>query len=64
MTITRRELIWRAGLTGGYGAAFIAMRSMGLLAEPPAPAVPEDVVAATRARYVEVYERLTGQSWT
>lgn len=31
---------------------------------PPAPELPEDVVAATRARYVEAYERLTGQSFT
>jgi phosphoribosylaminoimidazole-succinocarboxamide synthase len=30
---------------------------------PPAPAVPEDVVKATQARYIEVYERLTGQTW-
>jgi phosphoribosylaminoimidazole-succinocarboxamide synthase len=29
----------------------------------PGPEVPEDVVAATRARYIEVYERLTGQRW-
>jgi phosphoribosylaminoimidazole-succinocarboxamide synthase len=28
---------------------------------PPAPELPENVVAATRARYVEAYERLTGQ---
>ncbi|HUR75053.1 MAG TPA: phosphoribosylaminoimidazolesuccinocarboxamide synthase [Sporichthya sp.] len=31
--------------------------------KPPAPAVPDEVVAATRARYVEVYERLTGERW-
>ncbi len=30
---------------------------------PPAPALPDDVVAATRARYVEAYERLTGASF-
>jgi phosphoribosylaminoimidazole-succinocarboxamide synthase len=30
---------------------------------PPAPEVPPNVVAATRARYVEVYERITGRSW-
>jgi len=30
---------------------------------PPAPEVPAEVVAATRARYVEVYERLTGETW-
>jgi phosphoribosylaminoimidazole-succinocarboxamide synthase len=28
---------------------------------PPAPAIPDDVVAGTRARYVEAYERITGQ---
>ncbi len=28
---------------------------------PPAPVLPTDVVAGTRARYVEAYERLTGQ---
>jgi phosphoribosylaminoimidazole-succinocarboxamide synthase len=29
----------------------------------PGPEIPEDVVALTRARYVEVYERLTGTTW-
>ena len=29
----------------------------------PGPQVPPDVVAATRARYVEAYERITGRSW-
>ena len=28
---------------------------------PPAPALPEDVVARTQAKYVEAYERLTGK---
>jgi phosphoribosylaminoimidazole-succinocarboxamide synthase len=27
---------------------------------PPAPAIPDDVVAGTRARYIEAYERITG----
>jgi phosphoribosylaminoimidazole-succinocarboxamide synthase len=31
--------------------------------QPPAPEVPPDVVAATRARYIEAYERITGQRW-
>ncbi|MCP2341465.1 phosphoribosylaminoimidazolesuccinocarboxamide synthase [Actinomadura rupiterrae] len=31
---------------------------------PPGPEIPEDIVEATRARYVEVYERLTGDRWT
>ena len=30
---------------------------------PPGPEVPPEVVAATRDRYVEVYERLTGRDW-
>ena len=28
---------------------------------PPAPAIPDDVVAGTRERYVEAYERITGE---
>ncbi|NBE80606.1 phosphoribosylaminoimidazolesuccinocarboxamide synthase [Micromonospora rubida] len=31
--------------------------------QPPAPEVPAEVIEATRARYVEVYERLTGNTW-
>jgi phosphoribosylaminoimidazole-succinocarboxamide synthase len=34
--------------------------------KPPAPAIPDDVVAGTRARYVEAYERIAGepfQAW-
>ncbi len=30
---------------------------------PPAPRLPDDVVAGTRARYVEAYEKLTGRKW-
>jgi len=30
---------------------------------PPAPEIPPDVVAATRARYIDAYERITGQRW-
>lgn len=29
----------------------------------PPPAVPDDVVAVTRARYIDIYERLTGEAW-
>jgi phosphoribosylaminoimidazole-succinocarboxamide synthase len=29
----------------------------------PGPEIPEEVVEATRNRYVEVYERLTGETW-
>ena len=31
---------------------------------PPGPVLPHEVVAATRARYVEAYERLTGLAWS
>jgi phosphoribosylaminoimidazole-succinocarboxamide synthase len=34
--------------------------------KPPAPAIPDDVVAGTRERYIEAYERITGepfQAW-
>lgn len=41
---------WSATLTGWDRTA-------------PGPEIPDDVVAATRARYVEVYERLTGDRW-
>ena len=30
---------------------------------PPGPVIPDEVVEATRNRYVEVYERLTGDRW-
>lgn len=30
---------------------------------PPGPAMPPEVVEATRQRYVEVYERITGNKW-
>jgi phosphoribosylaminoimidazole-succinocarboxamide synthase len=30
---------------------------------PPGPGLPPDLVEATRARYVEVYERITGLPW-
>jgi phosphoribosylaminoimidazole-succinocarboxamide synthase len=35
--------------------------SSGWDKKPPAPAIPEDVVSGTRARYVEAYERITGE---
>lgn len=30
---------------------------------PPGPEIPAEIVQATRERYTEVYERLTGKSW-
>jgi phosphoribosylaminoimidazole-succinocarboxamide synthase len=37
--------------------------STGWDKKPPAPEVPADVVEATRARYIEAYERITGEAW-
>jgi phosphoribosylaminoimidazole-succinocarboxamide synthase len=31
---------------------------------PPAPEVPDEIVSATRQRYIDVYERITGETWT
>ena len=31
--------------------------------KPPGPEVPAEIVEATRARYIEVYERITGDDW-
>lgn len=30
---------------------------------PPGPAIPDEVVAQTRGRYIEAYERITGETW-
>jgi phosphoribosylaminoimidazole-succinocarboxamide synthase len=38
-------------------------RSLGWNLEPPIPRLPADVVAGTRARYIEAYEQLTGLSF-
>ncbi|WP_409240283.1 phosphoribosylaminoimidazolesuccinocarboxamide synthase [Streptomyces sp. PA5.6] len=35
----------------------------GRTSEQPPPALPQDVVDATRAKYIEAYERLTGTPW-
>ncbi|GAB2770248.1 phosphoribosylaminoimidazolesuccinocarboxamide synthase [Amycolatopsis magusensis] len=38
-------------------------RTTGWDQTPPGPEIPADIVAATRAKYVEVYERITGHTW-
>ena len=30
---------------------------------PPAPPIPEDIVARTREKYIEIYERITGRGF-
>ena len=37
--------------------------STGWDRNPPAPAIPADVVARTREKYIEAYERITGESF-
>jgi phosphoribosylaminoimidazole-succinocarboxamide synthase len=37
--------------------------STGWDKQPPAPAIPPEVVEATRSRYIEAYERITGLAW-
>jgi phosphoribosylaminoimidazole-succinocarboxamide synthase len=37
--------------------------STGWDRNPPAPAIPDDVVERTRAKYREAYERITGESF-
>ena len=39
-------------------------QSTGWDQKPPAPPVPPEIVAATRGRYVEAYEKITGRTWT
>ncbi len=34
--------------------------TLGWAKSPPGPDLPDDVVAGTRARYVEAFERITG----
>ena len=35
--------------------------STGWDRNPPAPAIPDEVVARTREKYIEAYERITGE---
>jgi phosphoribosylaminoimidazole-succinocarboxamide synthase len=45
-----------------YVRDFVA--ASGWNKEPPAPELPANVIAGTRARYVTAYERLTGTRWS
>jgi phosphoribosylaminoimidazole-succinocarboxamide synthase len=36
--------------------------STGWDRQPPGPIIPDEIVAETRRRYTEVYERITGAS--
>jgi len=59
---------WEPGRPGGqraYDKQYVRDWSLttGWDRTEPGPAMPDDVVAATRARYIEVYERITGNTW-
>jgi phosphoribosylaminoimidazole-succinocarboxamide synthase len=57
---------WQPGRTQrSYDKQFVRDWSAGAGWDrrPPAPQAPAEVIAATRARYVEVYEKLTGKAW-
>lgn len=59
---------WEPGRAGGqrsYDKQFVRdwSTSNGWDKAPPGPEMPPEVVDATRKRYVEVYERITGLTW-
>ncbi len=57
---------WKPGATPpSFDKQFVRdfATSTGWDKQPPAPELPDEVVAATRARYIEAYERLTGASF-
>ncbi|RZQ64764.1 phosphoribosylaminoimidazolesuccinocarboxamide synthase [Amycolatopsis suaedae] len=57
---------WEPGRPqNGYDKQFVRdwARSTGWDQTPPGPEIPADVVAATRERYVQLYERITGETW-
>ena len=39
------------------------LEQIGWNKQPPVPLLPEDVVARTRAKYIEAYSRLSGHEW-
>jgi phosphoribosylaminoimidazole-succinocarboxamide synthase len=59
---------WEPGRAGGqraYDKQYVRDWSLttGWDKTEPGPAMPADVVDATRQRYIEVYERITGNTW-
>jgi phosphoribosylaminoimidazole-succinocarboxamide synthase len=39
------------------------LEDIGWNKQPPVPALPDDVVSRTRAKYIEAYTRLSGRAW-
>ncbi|WP_028922979.1 phosphoribosylaminoimidazolesuccinocarboxamide synthase [Pseudonocardia acaciae] len=59
---------WEPGRPGGqraYDKQYVRDWSLttGWDKTEPGPAMPDDVVRATQQRYIDVYERITGQTW-
>jgi phosphoribosylaminoimidazole-succinocarboxamide synthase len=59
---------WQPGRPGGqraYDKQFVRDWSLttGWDKTPPGPEMPDEVVQATRQRYIDVYERITGLTW-
>ncbi len=59
---------WEPGREGGqraYDKQYVRDWSLstGWDKTEPGPPIPDDVVNATRIRYIEVYERITGNTW-
>jgi monoamine oxidase len=52
MSLTRRQFLMRAGQTGGYGAAFVLMQSLGLLPAPRATGEPLHLIDGKGMRIV------------
>ena len=40
------------------------LEAQGWNKTPPPPALPQDVVDKTRAKYIEAYEKITGKNWS
>ncbi|HTB33819.1 MAG TPA: phosphoribosylaminoimidazolesuccinocarboxamide synthase, partial [bacterium] len=40
------------------------LEAAGWNKNPPPPALPQDIVDKTRAKYIEAYEKITGKAWT
>lgn len=58
--------LWQPGGTQySYDKQFVRdwSRSTGWDMTPPGPEMPADVVDSTRQRYIEVYEKITGEKW-
>ena len=59
------DLYVSGGAQPSYDKQFVRdyLESIGFDKRPPGPALPDEVVERTRAKYVEAYERVTGLGW-